>query len=342
MAEHADPLERRYQGLLGGVAPAVARVSVLRRLSIRAASLALTLLAVSAAIFLVLDVLPGDPAAIMLGTSARPDTLAALRAELGLDQAALWRYLAWLGGLLHADFGMSVTYSLPVRNLIAERLAVTLPLAAIALLIVVAFALPLGVAAAARRGWMLDLLATILSQVGVAVPNFWLGLIFILVFATGLGWLPAGGFPGWDAGFWNGIRSLILPAFALALPQAAVLTRVVRSATLEVIGADFVRTARAKGVSSSRTLIRNVVPNALIPVATIVGLQLSFLIAGAILVENVFNLPGLGRLAFQALAQRDLVVMRAVVLVLAAIVIGVNALVDLAHLFLDPRLRSRA
>jgi peptide/nickel transport system permease protein len=311
-------------------------------LSIRAASLALTLLAVSAAIFLVLDVLPGDPAAIMLGTSARPDTLAALRAELGLDQAALWRYLAWLGGLLHADFGMSVTYSLPVRDLIAERLAVTLPLAAIALLIVLAFALPLGVAAAARRGRMLDLLATILSQVGVAVPNFWLGLIFILVFATGLGWLPAGGFPGWDAGFWNGIRSLILPAFALALPQAAVLTRVVRSATLEVIGADFVRTARAKGVSSSRTLIRHVVPNALIPVATTVGLQLSFLIAGAILVENVFNLPGLGRLAFQALAQRDLVVMRAVVLVLAAIVIGVNALVDLAHLFLDPRLRSRA
>ena len=315
---------------------------MLRRLSIRAASLALTLLAVSAAIFLVLDVLPGDPAAIMLGTSARPDTLAALRAELGLDQPALWRYLAWLGGLLHADFGMSVTYSLPVRTLIAERLAVTLPLAAIALLIVLAFALPLGVAAAARRGRMLDLLATILSQVGVAVPNFWLGLIFILVFATGLGWLPAGGFPGWDAGFWNGIRSLILAAFALALPQAAVLTRVVRSATLEVIGADFVRTARAKGVSSSRTLIRHVVPNALIPVATIVGLQLSFLIAGAILVENVFNLPGLGRLAFQALAQRDLVVMRAVVLVLAAIVIGVNALVDLAHLFLDPRLRSRA
>ncbi|HEY0353905.1 MAG TPA: ABC transporter permease, partial [Enterovirga sp.] len=244
---------------------------MLRRLSIRAASLALTLLAVSAAIFLVLDVLPGDPAAIMLGTSARPDTLAALRAELGLDQPALWRYLAWLGGLLHADFGMSVTYSLPVRNLIAERLAVTLPLAAIALLIVLAFALPFGVAAAARRGRMLDLLATILSQVGVAVPNFWLGLIFILVFATGLGWLPAGGFPGWDAGFWNGIRSLILPAFALALPQAAVLTRVVRSATLEVIGADFVRTARAKGVSSSRTLIRHVVPNALIPVATIVG-----------------------------------------------------------------------
>lgn len=277
----------------------------------------------------------------MLGTSARPDTLAALRAELGLDQPALARYLGWIGGLLRGDFGNSVTYSLPVATLIADRLAVTLPLAVLALLITVALALPLGVTAAARHGRPLDLAATLFSQLGVAVPNFWLGLIFILIFATGLGWLPAGGFPGWESGFWNGIRSLILPAVALALPQAAVLTRVVRSATLEVIGADFVRTARAKGVSRRRTLIRHVVPNALIPVATIVGLQLSFLIAGAILVENVFNLPGLGRLAFQALAQRDLVVIRSVVLVLAAVVIGVNALVDLAYLLLDPRLRAR-
>ena len=315
---------------------------MLRAFVLRAASLALTLLAASAAIFLVLDVLPGDPAAIMLGTSARPDTLAALRAELGLDQPALLRYLAWIGGLVRGDFGNSVTYSLPVATLMAERFAVTLPLAGLALIITVVLALPLGVAAAAYHGKPLDFAATLFSQLGVAVPNFWLGLIFILVFATGLGWLPAGGFPGWQAGLWLGLKSLILPAFALALPQAAVLTRVVRSSTLEVIGADFVRTARAKGVSRGRTLIRHVVPNALIPVATIVGLQLSFLIAGAILVENVFNLPGLGRLAFQALAQRDLVVIRSIVLVLAAVVIGVNALVDLAYLLLDPRLRARA
>ena len=314
---------------------------MLRPLVLRLLGLAVTLLAVSAAIFLVLDVLPGDPASIMLGTSARPDTLAALRSELGLDRPAALRYLDWLGGMAHGDLGRSVTYAVPVASLIAERLAVTLPLAVLALALALLIGIPLGVAAAARHGRALDQAATAFGQIGIAVPNFWLGLIFILVFSTGLGWLPAGGFPGWGAGWGQGLRSLVLPAFALALPQAAVLARVVRGATLEVIGSDFVRTAHAKGVSGGRILVGHVVPNALIPVATIVGLQLSFLIAGAILVENVFNLPGLGRLAYQALAQRDLVVIRNVVLMLAAVVIGVNALVELAYLGLDPRLRTR-
>ena len=313
---------------------------MLRPLVLRLLGLAVTLLAVSAAIFLVLDVLPGDPASIMLGTSARPDTLAALRSELGLDRPAALRYLDWLGGMAHGDLGRSVTYAVPVASLIAERLAVTLPLAALALALALLIGIPLGVAAAARHGRALDHAATAFGQIGIAVPNFWLGLIFILVFSTGLGWLPAGGFPGWSAGWGQGLRSLVLPAFALALPQAAVLARVVRGATLEVIGSDFVRTAHAKGVSGGRILVGHVVPNALIPVATIVGLQLSFLIAGAILVENVFNLPGLGRLAYQALAQRDLVVIRNVVLMLAAVVIGVNALVELAYLGLDSRLRT--
>jgi peptide/nickel transport system permease protein len=308
----------------------------------RLLSLAATLLAVSAAIFLVLDVLPGDTAAVMLGTSAREDTLAALRAELGLDRPALLRYAGWIGGIATGQLGTSTTYQMSVGALIAERFAVTAPLAILALAICLAIALPLGVAAAARHGRALDRAVTVFSQLGVAIPNFWLGLLFILLFATGLNWLPAGGFPGWSAGPWAVLRSLILPALALALPQAAVLTRVVRASTLEVAGADFVRTARAKGVDEGGRLLRHVVPNALIPVATIVGLQLSFLIAGAILVENVFNLPGLGRLAYQALAQRDLVVIRNVVLVLAAIVIAVNALVDLAYLVLDPRLRRRA
>jgi peptide/nickel transport system permease protein len=314
---------------------------VLRSLCLRALSLGLTLLAVSAAVFFVLDILPGDPASVMLGTNARPDTLAALRAELGLDQPALWRYLGWIAGMLHGDLGRSITYAMPVGPLVAERLAVTLPLAALALALVVAIAMPLGVIAAAHHERPADYAVTLFSQLGVAVPNFWLGLLFILAFATGLGWLPAGGFPGWEAGFWPAMRSLALPALALALPQAAVLTRVVRASTLDVLGADFVRTARAKGVGESRALWRHVVPNALIPVATIVGLQLSFLIAGAILVENVFNLPGLGRLAYQALAQRDLVVIRNVVLILAALVIGVNAVVEAAYGILDPRLRSR-
>ena len=180
------------------------------------------------------------------------------------------------------------------------------------------------------------------SQLGVAVPNFWLGLLFILLFSTKLGWLPAGGFPGWSAGPGPALRALVLPAVALALPQAAVLARVTRSAALEVVGADFVRTALAKGLTEGRILRRHVVPNTLVPVATILGLQLSFLLAGAILVENVFTLPGLGRLAYQALAQRDLVVIRSVVLLLAGLVIVVNFAVDLAYGVLDPRMRAQA
>jgi peptide/nickel transport system permease protein len=276
----------------------------------------------------------------MLGTSAREDTLAALRQELGLDRPVLERYLLWAGGLLHGDLGISITYRMPVATLVRERLSVTVPLSLLAILLSTAIALPLGVAAAARRDKPLDRAVLVFSQVGVAVPNFWIGLLFILLFSTSLGWFPAGGFPGWDAGVGPALRALLLPAIALALPQAAVLTRVTRSATLEVIGADFVRTARAKGVDRRGILWRHVVPNALIPVTTILGLQLSFFFGGAILVENVFNLPGLGRLAYQALAQRDLVVIKDVVLIFSGLVIVVNFVVDFGYMVLDPRLRS--
>jgi peptide/nickel transport system permease protein len=307
----------------------------------RIASLVITLIAVSLAIFLILEVLPGDPAAIMLGTSAREDTLAALRQELGLDQPAAERYLLWVGGILRGDLGMSLTYRMPVSTLVADRFSVTLPLSLLAITLSTVIALPLGVVAARREGWV-DRIVLVFTQLGVAVPNFWLGLIFILIFATGLRWFPAGGFPGWDGGAGPALAALVLPAVALALPQAAVLTRVVRSATLEVLGADFVRTARAKGLSPGRTLQRHVVPNALIPVTTILGLQLSFLFGGAILVENVFNLPGLGRLAFQALNQRDLVVIKDVVMIFAGLVIIVNTVVDIGYRLLDPRLRARS
>jgi peptide/nickel transport system permease protein len=308
----------------------------------RIASLVITLIAVSLAIFLILEVLPGDPAAIMLGTSAREDTLAALRQELGLDQPAAERYLLWVGGILRGDLGMSLTYRMPVSTLVADRFSVTLPLSLLAITLSTVIALPLGVVAAARREGWVDRIVLVFTQLGVAVPNFWLGLIFILIFATGLRWFPAGGFPGWDGGAGPALAALVLPAVALALPQAAVLTRVVRSATLEVLGADFVRTARAKGLSPGRTLQRHVVPNALIPVTTILGLQLSFLFGGAILVENVFNLPGLGRLAFQALNQRDLVVIKDVVMIFASLVIIVNTVVDIGYRLLDPRLRAHS
>lgn len=306
----------------------------------RLGSLVLTLAAVSVLIFIVMDVLPGDPAAIMLGTSASPDTLAALRRELGLDQPLVVRYVLWLGGLATGDLGNSYTYGVPVAGLIAERLAVTLPLAFMAILISMLIAIPLGVASAAARNSSFDYLAGVLSQIFIAVPGFWVALLLILAFSISLGWMPAGGFPGWEAGIIAGIKALLLPAIALALPQAGVLTRVTRSSVLEVLHEDYVRTARAKGLPRRVALWRHAVPNALVPVITILGLQFTFLIAGAILIENVFNLPGLGRLAYQALTQRDIIVMQDVVLFFAGLVIVMNFLVDMAYLVLDPRLRG--
>lgn len=306
------------------------------------ASLLVTLLVVSLLIFTVMDLLPGDPAAIMLGTSATPETLAALRTQMGLDQPLPVRYLAWLAGVFQGDLGQSYTYGVPVAGLMAERLWVTLPLALMAVTLSIAIAVPLGVQAAYRHNGPFDLLAGAISYVSIAVPAFWVGLLLIILFSTTLGWMPAGGFPGWDAGLLAGFQALLLPAVALALPQAGVLTRVSRAAVLEVMNEDFVRTARAKGLGERGAVWRHALPNALIPVVTMIGLQFTFLIAGAVLVENVFNLPGLGRLAYQSLAQRDIIVMQDVVLFFSALVIVMNFVVDLAYLALDPRLRVPA
>nr|WP_272212852.1 ABC transporter permease [Marinicella sp. W31]MDC2878775.1 ABC transporter permease [Marinicella sp. W31] len=217
------------------------------RLARRFAFLLASLLAVSFVIFAVMAAVPGDPAEIMLGTSAAPDTLAALRHQLGLDQPFLIRYFDWLTGLLTGDLGNSYTYATPVGTLIAERLAVTLPLAGLAIFLSVAISLPLGVLAAARPNGPVDLFASLFAQIGIAVPNFWIGLLLILGVALTFGWFPAGGFPGWDSGLMPGLNALVLPAIALAIPQAAVLTRVTRTAVIEIANEDFVRTARAKG-----------------------------------------------------------------------------------------------
>lgn len=308
----------------------------------RILSLVITLLAVSLLVFSVMNLLPGDPAAIMLGTSASPDTLAALQKQMGLDQPLPVRYLAWLSGVLRGDLGNSYTYSVPVAGLVVERLAVTLPLALIAVVLSVVIAVPLGVTAARYRNGPVDLLIGLFSYAGIAMPAFWVGLLLILLFSSNLGWLPAGGFPGWDGGIGAGLKALVLPALALAMAQAGVLTRVARTSVIEVMNEDFVRTARAKGLGEGAALWRHAVPNALIPVITMIGLQFTFLVAGAVLVENVFNLPGLGRLAYQALSQRDVIVMQNVVLLFSGLVIVMNFLVDLAYLVVDPRLRAGA
>jgi peptide/nickel transport system permease protein len=305
----------------------------------RALILLATLLAASIVVFVVLQVLPGDPAALILGTGAREDTLAALRHQLGLDAPVSLRYARWIGGLLVGDFGTSFTYRVPVAELIRQRVLVSLPLALFAIGLSTAIAIPVGVAAAARRGGAVDAGLMGVAQIGVALPNFWLGLLLILAFAIHLPWLPAGGFPGWDAGAWAGARALLLPGLALGLPQAAILARVTRAAVIDTLGEDFVRTARAKGLSRRAALWRHAVPNALLPVVTLIGLQFSFLLAGTVIVENVFTLPGLGRLVFQAIAQRDLIVVQDLVVLLAGSVIVVNFLVDLAAAWIDPRLR---
>jgi peptide/nickel transport system permease protein len=304
-------------------------------------ALFLTLVVASAVIFTVLEILPGDPAEIILGTQARPDTLAALRTKLGLDEPAPVRYAEWVGGLAHGDLGTSYTYSVPVSELVGQRIWVSIPLAILALLLSTLIAIPVGVIAATNRNKPLDFGIMGLSQFGIALPNFWFGLLLVYVFAIGLRWLPSGGFPGWSAGIWPAFRALILPAIALALPQAAILARVTRSALLDVLGEDYIRTARAKGLTQRATVWRHGVRNALIPVLTILGLQFSFLIAGTVIIENVFYLPGLGRLVFQAIAQRDLMVVKSVVLLIVAAVVIVTFLVDIAYAFADPRLKVR-
>ncbi|MFO1149216.1 MAG: ABC transporter permease [Alsobacter sp.] len=308
----------------------------------RLAGLAATLVVASLVVFAAMEILPGDPAQVILGTEARPDTLAALRAKLGLDRPLGERYAEWATGLLHGDLGTSYTYATPVAELVRDRVVVSLPLAVLSLALTVALAIPLGVLAGARRNSLAELGVMGATQIGIAVPNFWFAMLLVLLFAVTLRWLPAGGFPGWGAGPWVALRSLVLPAVALALPQASILARVMRSSLLETLGDDYIRTARAKGLSRSRTLWGHALRNALIPVLTIMGLQFSFLLAGTIIIENVFYLPGLGRLVFQAINQRDLVVVRSVVMLLVASVVIVNALVDLAYLVVDPRLRRRS
>jgi len=308
----------------------------------RLASLLISLAVASLVIFLVVEVAPGDPASYMLGINAQPDTVAALRRELGLDVPPVQRYFDWVRGLVRLDFGTSYTYRTPVAGMIADRMWISLPLAVYALTLSTLIAFPAGIYAASRRGKAGDTAVIGLSQLGVAVPNFWFAMMMVLVFAINLRWFSAGGFPGWDKGFWGGMKALTLPAISLALPQAAILARVMRSSLLDMLGEDFMRTALAKGLSRRQALWRHGVRNALIPVLTILGLQFSFLLAGGIIIEQVFFLPGLGRLVFQSISQRDLIVVESVVMLLVFAVICVNFLVDLAYAAVDPRLRRRA
>ncbi len=309
---------------------------LLQRLAILIATLALA----SLVIFAVLDILPGNAAQTMLGASATPQTVAALAHKLGLDQPAPERYLAWIGGMLQGHFGQSYAYHSSIFALIASSLAISGPLALFAMIVASLIALLAGMAAAERHGRAGDTAIMAASQLGLAIPNFWFGIMLVLIFAVHWRLAPSGGFPGWEPNPWRALNALILPTLALGLVQAAILTRVTRAALLEVLHEDYIRTARAKGLSQHAITWRHALPNALVPILTIMGLQLANLLAGAVVVENVFTLPGLGRLIFQSISNRDTPVVADCVMLLVAIVIGVNFLVDMACVAIDPRLRD--
>ncbi len=307
----------------------------------KALTLLLLLFLVSLTVYSVLFVLPGDPAQIILGINATPETLANLRAELGLDKSFWAQYGGWMGDLLSGRGSRSINYDLPVYELLLSRLAVTGPLALLAMLFAVALSIPLGVFAARHQNRAGDVSVMFFTQLGLATPEFWLGILLILLFSVHWGLFSAGGFPGWGSDFWGSAQALLLPAFALGVIRASILTRLTRSSMLEVLREDFVRTARAKGLRERTVIYGHALRNALIPVLTILGLQLGQLLAGAIIIENVYHLPGLGRLVFQAIGQRDLPVVREIVLFMAAAVVVVNFIVDLTYASLDPRVRSR-
>ncbi|MCG2591774.1 ABC transporter permease [Ramlibacter sp. XY19] len=307
----------------------------------RLITLVATLVGTSVVVFLVLEILPGNAAQILMGPDASPEAVTALAHKLGIDQPAWTRYWHWVGGMFHGDLGLSYAYSTPVSELIVERLSLTVPLALMAMALTIVLALLAGVYAASRHNKLGDVGVMGLTQIGIAIPNFWFAILLILLFSVQLKWFSAGGFPGWeDEGILGGLKALMLPALSLAVVQSAILARITRSAVLEVLREDFVRTARAKGVTQRGALWGHVLRNAMIPVVTVMGLQFAELLAGTIVVESVFYLPGLGRLIFQSISNRDLIVVRNCVMLLAAMVVIVNFVVDILYAVIDPRVKA--
>jgi peptide/nickel transport system permease protein len=305
----------------------------------RVAAFVATLFFVSVLVFVVIRILPGDPAQVIMGTEGSPEATARLREAMGLNRPLVVQYADWLRAAVRGDLGTSIQYDVPVGRLIVSRLPVTLPLMALAAVFMVSAAVPLGIYAATRHRRLGDYLTMVVSQVGIAVPSFWAGLLLILLFSVRLGWVQSGGFAGWEEGVGPALRSLLLPAIALGFFQAAVLVRATRSAVLDVLREDYVRTARAKGVRETLVVVKHTFRNAMIPVVTVAGLQLGQLIAGSIILESVFALPGLGRLALGAITARDLPVVQGVTLFVASCIVAINFVVDLTYAVLDPRIR---
>ncbi len=299
-----------------------------------------TLIVISFVVFVSLNVLPGDPARLVVGLEASPDLYEKVRDTLGLEQPWFLRYSSWLRGLFHGDLGESLHYRRPVGEILGPALGISFPLAVLSFLLSLALAVPLGALAARWQGRPLDVAVMGLSQIGLAVPEFWLGFVLILLLSLKLGLLPAGWFPGWSRGT-AAFAYLVLPSLSLAIPRGAYLARMVRGALLGTLGEAYIATARSKGLSEIRVLLRHALRPALIPVITSAGIVFGRLLAGAIVVENLFYLPGLGRLALTAVLARDIPLVQGLVLVAAGSILGVNLLADLSYGLLDPRIRYR-
>lgn len=300
----------------------------------RIASTAMVVLGVVVLVFLLIHLIPGDPVDVMLGESAQPADRAALRESLGLDRPIQDQLISYFNGLIHLDLGQSLHSQQPITALLAERLPATVELTLAALVVTLVLALPLGLVAAARRGTAWDQGAMTFSLLGVSIPNFWMGPLLILIFALWLGWFPVSGREGAGA--------VVLPALTLGTSLAAILARMIRSSVLEVLSEDFIRTAYAKGLSRRQVLIRHALPNALLPVITILGLQLGTLLAGAVITETVFSWPGIGQLTIEAIQSRDYPVVQGCVLLIALTYVLINSLTDLIYALIDPRIRVGA
>jgi len=298
------------------------------------------MLIVSASVFLLLFLTPGDPAAVILGPDATIQQITELRTRLGLDEPWYVQLINWYGRLARGDLGQSLFLNRPVTQAIAERAEPTILLTMLALLVSTSVGLPLGILAALRRGQWIDAGAMFVAIGGVSMPTFWLGLNLILLFGVILGWLPVAGYQPLSAGPWENLRYLIMPAITLGLAQAALLARLTRSMMLETLNEDYVRTARAKGLDEPRVVAAHAFRNAVIPLLTVIGLIFAALIGGAIITEQVFNIPGVGRLLVQAITRRDYPVVQGVVLVIAGLYVLINLIVDITYGFLDPRLRQ--
>jgi len=305
---------------------------MLRFLTYRLFSTLLVVFGVSVMVFLLIHMVPGDPVDMMLGESARPADREALRHALGLDQSLWVQFSQFMSGLVRGDLGVSIHSNRPVSELLLERAPATIELALAALLVSVVIALPMGVLAAVRRNTLWDKGAMAFSLLGVSMPNFWLGPLLILIFSVGLGWFPVSGreYAG----------SLVLPAITLGTALAAVLSRMVRSSLLEVLGEDFVRTARAKGMPERIVIWKHALLNALLPVITLLGLQLGVLLGGAVITETVFSWPGLGKLTIDAILRRDYPVVQGTILAISVTYVVVNMLTDMVYGIVDPRIRS--